>query len=170
MESTMEGKILPCREPFYSPECLSPARWICKAHFQEDMLRSYSKSNREFANQPNLSRKNNGEANICIYPGGRVAVPLGFGVHLPSGLAMTTVSIVGDVLQKGMEVITSIADGTEENVLAGEELVAVLINHSAQAVKIREGDAICHLLFHETPHVRWKMEKTEGPRTKLNEA
>lgn len=162
IKRTMQGKIFPRREPFYTPEFLSPARWICKAHFPEDGLWSHSQGNREFTYQPNSPK---GRSNIDIYPGGRVVVPLGFGLGLPLGLAMTMGGIVDNTLKTGVQVITSTAGGLEEDMLAKdvdrvqEELVAVLINHSTQAVNISEGDAICHLLFHETPAIRWEMKK-----------
>ena len=96
-------------------------------------------------------------ADLTIEPGGRALVPTGCAVAIPAGHAGLVLSRSGLALHRGVAVLN--APGLIDPGYRGEVGV-ILVNHSAEAVRIERGQRIAQLLVIEAaPFVLTEVEE-----------
>lgn len=89
---------------------------------------------------------------LTLWPGWRVAVPLGFKARLPVGWEMQVRSRSGLTLKQGL--IVANAPGTIDADYPGEWAV-ILQNTSRSAVSIAHGDRIAQLVLAQAHQLDW---------------
>lgn len=96
---------------------------------------------------------------INLGPGERAAMPTGIAVAIPSGYAGLVVPRSGLALREGIGLVNS--PGLVDPGYRGE-LIAVLVNHGSETVKVGRGDRIAQLVIVEVGHPEF-VEEDELP-------
>lgn len=91
---------------------------------------------------------------LTLWPGWRVAIPLGFKARLPDGWEMQVRSRSGLTLKQGL--IVANAPGTIDADYPGEWAV-ILQNTSRSSVTITHGDRIAQLVLAQVHQLDWVM-------------
>jgi len=94
------------------------------------------------------------EDDLVLQPGARAAVPTGLCAEIPLGYEMQVRARSGLALREGLGIVN--APGTIDADYRGE-IKIILINHGADAVRIRRGDRIAQLVL--APVVRAAFEE-----------
>lgn len=99
---------------------------------------------------------------VTILPGGRVLIPTGIHVQLPSGYELQVRPRSGLALKNGISIVNS--PGTVDSDYTGD-IGVILINHGTENFTVKHGDRIAQFVFAKYSTVSWsevdELEETE---------
>lgn len=88
-------------------------------------------------------------AETVLEPGARAAVPTGVRLQIPPGHVGLVWPRSGLAVRHGIDTLAGVIDSDYRG-----EVLVVLVNHGAEAVRIAAGDRIAQLLFQKVEHAR----------------
>ncbi len=99
----------------------------------------------------NLPPANRAEG-ITLRPGARAAAPIGIAVEIPAGYELQMRPRSGLALRHGLTLLNS--PGTIDSDYRGE-IVAIVINHGAEPVRIEHGMRIAQIVLAPVSRITW---------------
>lgn len=126
---------IPCRSR------IEDAGYDMFACFRDDQQSNFSLQHDERVRWEMDSIESKNLTAVIVPPGARVAIPTGVAVACPSNTVFQVWPRSGWALKKGLDVLAGVVDSGYRN-----EVVAILVNHGSENVRINQGDKVCQML------------------------